>query len=252
MPPANDFRLKNEGMKRIIILFVSFLAVLNVFSQNTIAYQSGATGEKNLQAVANISPYNSAIGFDTRYEGVKGTARLFDTLITSAILVRGQEKFIKLQCDIDVVNNSLLFMHSGTGALLEIPSDTIAELYVLKGDKQMVYRTTRDIILDKKVEGNKFYQVLKNGPGQFIKIPEKQFVEADYKRLYGPDIRYDEFKPVNKYYIEGTDGIFHRVQLNKKSLTKMFPDKKELIEKGLEGKSEGDTEMAVISILEQF
>lgn len=242
----------NEGMKRIIILFVSLLSVLNIFAQNTVSYQSGATGMKNLQDIANLAPYTGAVGFDNRYEGVKGTTRLFDTLITSAILVRGQEKYIQLKSDIDVVNNTLVFMPSATGALREITSDTIAELIVYKDGKQLIYRTTRDIGFEKQIEGNKFYQVLKKGPDQFIKIPEKKFVEADYKRVYSPDIRYDEFKPVNKYFIEGSDSIFHRVQLNKKSLVKMFPDKKELIEKGLEGKSEGDAEIAVISILEQF
>ncbi len=239
-------------MKRSIILFVSFLSVLNIFPQNTIAYQAGITGQRNLQDIANLAPYTGAMGFDKRYEGVKGSTRLFDTLVTSAILVRGQDKYIKLQSDIDVVNNSLVFMHSGKGALMEIPSDTIAELYVFRDDKPMFYRTTRDIKLDKEVEGDKFYQVLKKGPDTFIKIPEKKFVEADYKRVFSPDIRYDEFKPVSKYYIKGPDSIYHRVQLNKKSLEKMFPDKKELIEKGFEGKFESDAEMAVISILEQF
>ena len=240
-------------MKKLIILFLSFLYVLNVYSQKTNIYQSGIIGEENLKAIANLSPNSpGGVGFDTRYEGIKGTTRLFDTLVASLLLVRGQEKYIQFKSDIDVVRNTLVFIHPNTGKLLEISSDIVVELIVNKDDKELIYRTTKGINFEKEIQENKFYQVLKEGPNQFIKIPVKTFIEADYKAAYSADRRYDEFKPANRYYIEDSENIFHQVQLNKKSLSKMFPDKKELINRDFEEKSDDDNEEKVISILKKF
>lgn len=239
-------------MKRINIILMALFITLNIFPQNPVVYPAKGTDLANLEAVTRLSGNTTAVGFDTRYQGVKGTTRLFDTLIASSLLISGEDNFIPLESDIDVVRNALLYVKASSGELMEIISDHISELIVHKDGKDLIYKTTRGVSFEKEILENKFYQVLKAEPYQFIKIPGKEFVEADYKRVYSPDIRYDEFKPLNKYYIMGSDNVFHRVLLNKKSLIKMFPDKKELIEKGLKDKSEGDTEMAVISILEQF
>ena len=240
-------------MKRVIILLFSFLSVCNLYSQNTIVYQSGITGAENLKAIENMGPYTAAaVGFDTRYEGIKGTTRLFDTLFASSLLLRGQTSYIRLNSDLDIVNNSLVFKQSGTGELMEIPSDVVAELIVNKEDKTLIFRNVKEISFKDKIEGNKFYQVLKESPNKFIRIPEKKFIKADYGRVYGPDIRYDELKLIYKYYIEDSGNIFQRVQLNEKSLAKQFPDKKELIYRYFEENPDGDIEEKVISILNQF
>ena len=239
-------------MKRVKMMLIILSGTLCIYSQNQIVYPAKGTDLPSLNAVASLSGLTTAVGFDTRYQGVKGTTRLFDTLMASSLLIRGEDQYIGLESDIDVVRNALLFVKSSSGELMEILSDHITELIVHKEGEDLVYRTTSGISFEKNIPENKFYQVLKEGPYQFIKIPEKEFVEADYKRVYSPDRRYDEYKPVNKYYIEGSDRIFHRVQLTKKSLVKMFPEKKELIERGLEDKSKDNAEIAVISILEQF
>jgi hypothetical protein len=240
-------------MKKIIFLLMLSLYISDIYPQNPIIYQSGIMGVENLKAAANLSPYStSAVGFDTRYEGVKGTTRLFDTLITSYLLVSGQEKYIQLKSDIDLVKNTLVFIQPEKGDLMEISSDYVIELIVNKDDKELKYRTTKELNFENKIPENKFCQVLKEGPNQFIKIPEKKFVEADYKRVYSPDRRYDEFKLSTRYYIADSDNIFHRIQLNKKSLAKLFPDKKQLIFKEFEEKSEGDIEERVVSILNKF
>jgi hypothetical protein len=240
-------------MKRIMILFMALLSAVNIFPQNSIAYQSGIVGEKNLQAAANLSPYSTgAVGFDLRYEGVKGTTRLFDTLITSSLLLKNQTDYIMFKGDIDVVNNSLIFIKAGTGELMEISSDNVVEMRVNIDNKDLIYRTAGELTFEKEIGENKFYQVLKEGPNMFICIPEKKFVEADYNRIYGPDRRYDEFKLNNKYYIQDSDNVLCRVQLSEKSLAKMFPDKKELIKKVFKEDYYIDDEARVISILENF
>ena len=244
----------HDLMKRFILLFISFLYFLNIYPQEADLHQTGVMGEQNLKAIENISPYYTGvvIGFDSRYEGIKGTTRLFDTLFASELFIRGQENYIQLNSDIDLVRNTLIFIHPATARLKEISSDYIVEIIVNENDKQLIYRTTKGLSFEKEIQENKFYQVLKEGPNQFIKIPQKKFIEANYQGNYSPNRRYDEFKLVNKYYIADSEYIFHMVQLNKKSLVKLFPDKKELINKEFEKVSDDNAEEKVILILKKF
>jgi len=239
-------------MKRIIVFIAAFLCSLSIFPQNVVL-RTGIMSAKDIEIFANLSPYSTgSVGFDTRYQGIKGTPRLFDTLLTTSVLVRGQDAYISLRTDIDLVRNVLIVAHPTSGKLVEILSDHIAELVIDNGNDQIIYRTTNDIVPEKEIRENRFYQILKKGPNQFIRIPVKDFDEADYKRVYSPDIRYDEFKLIYRYYIEDSNNVFHKVQLNKKSLAKMFPDKKELIYKGFEENPDQNVEEKVISILEKL
>ena len=240
-------------MNKSVILFLSLLCAGEVFSQNVPPRQPGIITSENLKVISSISPTNSgAVGFDNRYEGIRGTTRLFDTFAASYFLVSGQKEYIPLKSDIDVVSNALVFIQSGTDVMMEISSDHIDEVIFKREDGDLYFRTTRGIKFEKEPEGNKFYEVLKDWPYSFIRIPEKKFVEADYQRLYSPDRRYDELKPVNKYYIAGSDSIFYRVQLTAKSLEKLFPDKKALIRKELKAKDEAEAEVQVIALLKKF
>jgi hypothetical protein len=49
-----------------------------------------------------------------------------------------------------------------------------------------------------------------------------------------------------------SDSIFYRVQLTKKSLSKMFPDRKKIIYSSIEAKSHENDEDMVIEILDKF
>ena len=93
---------------------------------------------------------------------------------------------------------TLLFIGLNSGELREINSEHIAELIFHKDGRDLVFRTISEVRLDKEIKENKFYEILIEGPYQFIKIPDKDFVEADYQRVYSPDRRYDEFKIVKQ------------------------------------------------------
>ena len=103
---------------------------------------------------------------------------------------------------------------------------------------------------------DKFYQVLKDSPNQFIKVPDKLFIQAEYKGPYTIDRRFDEYRPENKYFIEGPGGVFYQVQLTRRSLIKLFPGKKDLISRNFAraGKksTEEELENLVVSLLEEF
>jgi hypothetical protein len=85
-----------------------------------------------------------------------------------------------------------------------------------------------------------------------IKVPSKDFIEADYKQAYSPGRKYDEFVTVYKYYILSPDGNINQCQLSARSVSKIFPDKKELIKSKAEEKTYTDKELMVIEILRSF
>lgn len=244
-------------MRSIILFIVLFFPCCLVFPQSASTYQGGINGDLNLRAIGSLNPSSAgAVSFDNRYEGVQGSPRLFDTLFASLMLPRGDEKYIQFLSDLDIVNNNVLFLHPRTGVLMELSSDNIKELIISTDRGDIIFRTTGEISFEKTMKEDKFYQVLKDSPNQFIKVPDKLFIQAEYKGPYTIDRRFDEYRPENKYFIEGPGGVFYQVQLTRRSLIKLFPGKKEIISRNFSraGKksTEEELENLVVSLLEEF
>jgi hypothetical protein len=240
-------------MRKLSLIVISILIINSIYSQGNNVYQKGLTAEQNLNAIGNLTPYTTGgVGFDNRYEGIKGSARLFDKLLPSFLKVKGQDYYIQLATDIDLIRNTLMFIHPKTGKLLSIPSDIVTEVIINSEGKELIFRTTRGENFENDLKEQKFFQVLKEGPNQFIKMPVKTFIEADYKGAYSADRRYDEYETKYRYYIMSSDSTFHQVQLTRKSLIKLFPGKKELIINTIEARSYADNEEMVLSLLEKF
>ena len=240
-------------MKKLSSIAIFLLFIINAFPQGNSLYQTGLTAEQNLTAIGNLARRSTGgVGFDSRYEGIKGSTRLLDTLRPSLLKVKGQDFYMKLETDIDLTTNSLIFTYPKTGKLLLIPSDMIREVKINCDGKEMVFRTASGKTYAKDFQEHKFFQVLKEGQFQFIKIHIKKLIAADYKAVYGADRRYDEYTTYYKYYIMRPDSTFQQIQLNKKSLIKMFPDKKDLINNTLESRTYGNNEDMVTDILNKL
>jgi hypothetical protein len=240
-------------MKRLII--ISFFAALSLggHSQANAVYQRGLSAEENLKAISKLGPYSAgAVGFDNRYEGVKGSTRMLDTLLASFLMVRGQDYYIQLLADLDIVNNLVVYQDPKSKKLLTIPVDIVSEIIINTDGKELLFRTTYGKIFEKEMKPQRFCQILKDGQYQFIKIPLKKFVEADYKGAYSADRRYDEFQATQKYYLISSDFVFHQIQLNKKSVSKLYPEKKALIDQSDEEETFLNKEDMIISILTKF
>jgi hypothetical protein len=136
--------------------------------------------------------------------------------------------------------------------MIAIPSDMVNEVVITSGGKDMIFRTTGGKTFEKEIKEQKFFQVLAEGTYPFIKMPVKIFTEANYKAVYGPDRRYDEYETKYRYYIFSPDNTFHQVQLNRKALVKLFPDKKEIIDKALGSKTFNNDEEKIITVLEML
>jgi len=237
------------------LIFISFLIFINAgsFSQVATSVQKYLTSDENLKAIANLSPNSpGGYGFDNRYEGVRGTPRLMDTLLPSFVQLHGQDYLIQVLSDIDLVDNALIYQNPRNKTLYTISADVISELILNKEGKELFFKTTYGKKFDREIKEQKFYQVLKDGEYQFIKIPLKVFVEANYKGAYSADRRYDEYVSDSKYYLMGSDNIFHQVKLNKRSLTKLYPERKKLIGQAFADGTDLNKEDIIISLLEKF
>jgi len=240
-------------MKKMIITLLLILFVSNVYAQENKLYQTGLTAEQNLNAIGNLAPYSTGgVGFDTRYEGIKGCPRLFDTLMPSLLNVKGQDYYIELKTNLDLISNSLIFVNPKTGKLLSIHSDMVNEVKINHEGKEMVFRTAKGKNFKGDIKEGTFFQVLKDGKFYFIKLPVKKLIAADYKDVYSSDRRYDEYTTYYKYYIMSSDSIFHQIQLTKKSLARMYADKKELINNVIGARSYENNEDMVLDILNKL
>lgn len=242
-------------MRTVIFLLVAaFLGTCLAQGQNTSVYSTGYAAIKNLESIANIEPYsNGGMGFDNRYEGIKGTKEVFDTLYPAYLLLEGQDQWVSLDANLDVVDDRLLFLHPKTGDLLWIPASMVKELVVNGKGKEMHFRTTAGLKFEKKEEGEKFCQVLVAGPWCLIKVPYKQFIEANYKAPYSPQRTYDEYEPGEKYYVCGPDSLFRQVNPARKSLLKTFPSQKAAIESCSEsGKTPASAEEYLVCVVRKL
>lgn len=216
-------------------------------------YQKGITADENLKAISNLTALSiGGIGFDNRYKGVKGSPMLFDTLLISYLKISDEDKYIEVPSNIDLVTNSVICMHPKTKQIISIPGDKIIELIFRNENNDMIFRTMSNEFLNKKSPGHIFYQVLNDDQYKLIKVPSKEFIEANYKQAYSPGKEYDEFVTSYKYYIISPDDNIKQCQLTEKSITKIFPDKKELIRASAGKKTFPDKEAMVIEILKSF
>jgi hypothetical protein len=238
--------------KTSCLLFALIMLSVASGGQDKKGAKVGMTSEQNLQALTNPSLYSTTAGFDERYQGVSGSPRLLDTLLPCTVKLKSAEEQYEVSTDIDVVRNTMLFILPASNDLLEVASSWIESLKFHTGDRDLIFRTTEGLKFDRELKGNKFYQVLSDGPHLFIKIPDREFIEANYRGLYSPDRRYDEYVPQDRYYIIGSDSILHRVQLTRKSLGKLFPDNKQQINQIFNEKVSADPEADVVALLERL
>ena len=253
-------------MKSLLILFTTFFFVLNSFSQKVNVYQDGSMGVENIKAMVKPWGNNFVHTFDSRYEGVKGTPNLFNNLVNSYLMGSGQEKYIQVESDIDILRNTVIFRDPSTRNLMEIPSDNVKELVFNIYNKDFIYRTTRGLKFEKKIKENKFYQVIREEPYRLIMITFKSFVKADNEPTFNSGRHFDEYRTDRKYFLEDSRGVFHQVifnnitydciihpsKLNKKGLAKIFPEKKEIIYRAFEENPDSVTLQRIISILDTF
>jgi len=240
-------------MKRLFCTLLSFFVLHLATGQISNPYKSGISAEQNLIAIGKLNPNaHGGIGFDERYEGVKGSPMLFDTLLQTYVKVKGQEYFLQLDADIEAEANCLKYKNPSDGRFYTLGTDMIKELVFFNDGQYLAFRTTIGLPFEKAMRDQKFCQVLNSGKPALVKIVYKVLVKADYKGAYTSDTRYDEYKTDYKYYLKGPDSLFHQVSLSKKSISKLYPDRKEQINNSPDPSELLNKEDMVLGIIKGF
>ena len=83
-------------------------------------------------------------------------------------------------------------------------------------------------------------------------MPVKKFIEADYKDyiLLTGDMM--SIRHLTTIILSAPNSIFHQIKLTRNSLTKLFPEKKRIINNRLETESYENNEEMVLKVLEKF
>jgi hypothetical protein len=208
---------------------------------------------RQLKVLSSPSPeIPGGYKFNNSYEGLKGGTCLFDDYIPMIIRVKEVDYYVSVEANLDLKTNSVLYKDPETGQLYSIPSNRVVELIAGYENDTLVFKTTENKIFEPTLKEMKFLQVLKEGPDEFIKIPFKIFIPADYTGAYTAKRRYDEYKTEYNYYILNSGKVYKQIKLTKNSLIKIFPDKREIIKRSFKMKSQSDKEEIALSILKNL
>jgi len=211
-------------MKSFIPFFFFLFGVILLQAQQpntTIAL------EINMQQLAKlgVSTTAHAIGFDNRYEGVRGSPMIYDEWQTGMIQVSDVSTVPSgVKMNIDGADNQVhVQMKTGVIALendkfqyvlIETPLGTV---------KYQVFEKS-EILGDGKTDGKMLVEVLfDNEKYGLLKDPKVIFKKANYQGAYSADVRYDEFVHSPVYFLrKGTR--YEKIKLRKKTIQKIIPE----------------------------
>ncbi len=240
------------SLRKLVLFSIGVLLMNHAYSQGSPNDNTRIINRK-LKILSSPSA-DVAGGYVTNnsYEGLKGGPFLFDEFRPLIIRVTEIDLYVSVDANLDLISNSLLYKDPETGQLYSIPSGRVVEAVFKNENDTLVFKTTENKIFEPDLKETKFYQVLKGGPNEFIRIPFKIFIPADYSGAYTAKRRFDEYKTEYRYFILNSEMVYKQVKLSKRSLIKVFPEKKELIRSSYQMKTESDKEEVFLSVLDKL
>jgi hypothetical protein len=240
-------------LKYPVLVLLYFLSLTCSYSQGNSISQNTDEINRKLKVLSRPTP-DSPGGYiiDNSYEGLLGSPYLFDKFLPILVKADDIEYYVPVEANIDLKNSTLIYIEKESGDLFSLPCQRISEVLVELEKDRLIFRTTVNKNFKRSLKEERFYQVLKEAPNEFIKMPYKVLIPADYRGGYSAKRRYDEYKSEISYYILDHDNSYTEVSLNRKSLIKLFPDKKDIIKKVSKEKTYSDREEMVLAILKKL
>ncbi|GAB3531795.1 hypothetical protein GCM10027443_14660 [Pontibacter brevis] len=217
-------------MTKFALLLPLALASQVAFAQSA-STPVGLDAERNLAELGNGMNATMVRTYDNRYEGVKGTP-FFREDWNKATITNKNTVYRNVDVKYNVYENVLLYRSDDEKEFVLNPSKVdsfvLTDSKTKKGYtfKQVPALATQDVKLL-----SQFVVVLHEGEKvQLVMVPEKAFVKADFKGAYSSGKTYDELVDSQSFYLIGSDKTVNKVKLNKKSLLKALPDKKDKVQ----------------------
>lgn len=241
-------------MKRIVlIIFITYLGMVasaQTGETKTGTYERSPT---NIDAIANASPLNpGAVGFDDRYEGVKGTPLLFNDWMEGNLFLKDNAWVRSIKMNLNIHDGILYIFTPENGQVLTLPYEEINEVHLFSNGETVLFRKYSQDQFKKRSDQDQLFEVLAQGKYTFLRLSKKLFREANYQQAYSPDRRYDEFILSTSYYLTNSNGILEKIKLTEKALCKMFPDQKSRIKEIVKNTGLSEGEEMVLAVLKEL
>lgn len=245
------------------------ILIVTVFLGNPVFAQTDSTLKKNeenatkaarstmgLEAISNSQTgglYSATLmPFDDRYQGVKNSyymntswmrAELYGksgSLMTSTALVK-----------YDAVNKELVMQKPNNDSAAVYPDRF--RIIDDKSGRTYDFITFRSNPESKIQIPNNYVQLIYGGKMKLIKNVSKEFVPANYKDAYSPNITYDIFEDNSQYFLVDENNFVQKIKLSKNAILKILKGKKSEIESFLKSNQFSlDNEFEVASTLKFY
>lgn len=207
----------------------------------------------NITAIANINPLSpGAVGFDDRYEGVKGTPLLYDDWMEGNLFLKDNRWVRNIKMNLDIHDGFLYILTPENGQTFTLSNEEINEVHLFSEGETILFQKFLPEQFEKKIDPDQLFEVLAQGECTFLKLSKKLFKEADYQGAYSADRRYDEFVPSTSYYLTNSEGLFEKIKLTEKALCKLFPDQKSRIREIVKNTGISEGEEMVMAVLREL
>ncbi len=203
------------------------LATLFAISSSfAIAQTNTLDAQTNLNQIGTLTPNTAgALGFDNRYEGVKGTPFLFEEWTPCEIyLENGTEFKDELKLNYNAETNEIHLL-SPNNTVRILYSTQIKKFVATPKSGSSFFVRFKPTELGLKEGPEIFCEVLYDGETKLVKKTNVIYKKANYEGAYAQGKTYDEYQKTDKLYIKTKNG-YEKIGLSKGAVMKLFPEKK--------------------------
>lgn len=241
-------------MKRIpvLLMILSLIQVLSAQQKETKTgdYERSPT---NISAIANINALSpGAMGFDDRYEGVKGTPLRYDDWMEGNLFLKDNRWARNIKMNLDIHDGFLYILTPENGQIFTLSNEEINEVHLFSEGETILFQKFSPEQFEKKIDPDQLFEVLAQGEYTFLKLSKKLFREANYQQAYSPDRRYDEFILSTSYFLANSAGLLEKIKLTEKALCKLLPDQKSRIREIVKNTGLSEGEEMVMAVLKEL
>lgn len=205
----------------LAVLCGTALQILAQSGQNPVNIQ---LNEIAVRALTDPGYLATAVTFDQRYEGVKGTPLLFENWKEGILKIKDKEEMIssiKMNINFQQQLAAVCYQNGAVGVLPSAKIESIT--FETDGESHRFILLPGDQVEAGRGPGLRFYEALFEGRKfTFIKAHIRQFKKADYQGAYASNVRYDEYVPEEAYYLRQGDGPFTKIRLRKSVVEKQL------------------------------
>lgn len=227
-----------------------FIAIWITLHATHIIAQSEDYGksDENLKTVTELRLGDGvSMGFDSRYQGVKGTPLIFDEFRPAQVFVKGKGVVVNLQVNFNNYDNTMQYINPENNETMMLNNGKVDSIFFNDNGKIITFKKFDHNLFDININPFTFFEVMKTTDSYtLLAYDHVLFRKADFEGAYSSDVRYDEFVKEPYFFIRLEGDNFEKIKPSKRALKNIFPDKKKQIKAVLKKYSSLDNEKEIL------